>query len=248
MPHPTLAQDPATPETRAASLFAAAFTAVFENDPRMTIAVRMSSGSRLAVAGELDESRMRFEPAEVAALLHWLTRAVAYDPLAVVTVAADTDDEGSYAQGWAWCIGTGAALSFKEAAKYFDDEELRGAENRHVTLSGPLVDTSADGLAATALTDDVKTVITAHAQPPKPATGHTIALRTDGTFTFHITAADVPAARAALEALDFEDFDVDVRTPQGHLIGHITVREPDDAELISVDGVPADELSGDTAH
>ncbi|MGW9032779.1 hypothetical protein ACWGQ5_54450 [Streptomyces sp. NPDC055722] len=236
-----------TPETRAASLFVAAFS-VFENDPRMTIALHMSSGSSLAVAGELDDHRMRFDPAEVSALLHWLTRAVAYDPQAVITVAADTDDEGSHAQGWAWCIGTGAALNFKEAAKYFDDEELRGAENRQVTLSSPLVDTSASGLAATALTDDVKTVITAHAQPPKPTTGHTIALRTDGTITFHITAADVPAARTALEELDFEDFDVDLRTRHGHLIGHITVREPDGAELISIDDVPADELSDDTTH
>lgn len=239
-----LTSDQGTPETRAASLFVAAFTSVFAGGPRMTIALHMSSGSSLAVVGELADSRMRFHPAEVSTLLAWLTQAVAYDPLAVITVTADTKDEALSARGWAWCIGTGAALNTKEAAKHLhDDEELRGAENRHITLSRGRVDTSTAGLSATALTHDVKTVITAHAEPPKPTTGHQIALRTDGTITFHITAANVPAARAALADLDCEDFDVNLPTRPGHLIGHITVLQPDAADLISVNGVPADELS-----
>jgi hypothetical protein len=175
-PVPAAPGDPnpsTTPETRAASLFVAAFNTVYEDDPRMTIALHMSSGSSLAVTGELDNWRMRFHPAEVSTLLAWLTRAVATDPVAIITVTADRDEDGETAHGWAWCIATGAALDTKGAAPLFDaDVELRGAEQRHVVLSG-LVDISADGLSATALTDEVKALVSAHGEPsqhaPRPA-------------------------------------------------------------------------------
>jgi hypothetical protein len=238
----------ATPETVAASLFVAAFNTVFEDDPRMTIALHTSNGSHLAVTGELtDGHEEHFVPAEVSTLLAWLTRAVAYDSTAVITVTAERgepDEFFEYAHGWAWCIGTGATLSHKEAARYFGQGiELRGAEERHVEIGGHLVDTSAEGLSATALTDEVKAVVTAHGEPERQAAGHPIALRLEGTVTVHITAADVPAARKALEEIELEDFDVDLHTRHGYVIGHVTLGEADGAELVSVDGVDADELA-----
>lgn len=235
------------PETVAASLFVAAFKTVFQGSPSMTIALHMSNGSCLAVTGELDNYLMRFHPAEVSTLLMWLTQAAATDPGAIVTVTANYDDDGEYAHGWAWSIRTGAALDHKAAAQFFVTEvELRGAEEQHISIGGNLVDTSTDGLSATALTDDVKAVITAHGEPPQPAAGsHEIALRNEGTITIYITATDVTAAREALEEIADEDFDVDLRTPQGHLIGHVTLSDSECAELISIDGTPADELPDD---
>lgn len=240
----------AAPETVAASLFVAAFNTVFEDDRRMTIALHTTDGSHLAITGDLtDDYAMHFAPFEVSTLLAWLTRAVAYDRAAVITVTAErgpADDFFEYAHGWAWCIGTGAALNYEGAGRYFGNGvELRGAEERHVEIGGHLVDTSTDGLSATALTDEVKAVVTAHGEPERPASGHRIALRLDSTVTVHITAADVPAARDALEEIELEDFDVDLRTRHGHVIGHITLGEADGAELVSVDDTPADELADD---
>ncbi|RNG30370.1 hypothetical protein [Streptomyces botrytidirepellens] len=235
-----------TPETRAASLFVTAFNLAYEHDPLMKIAVHFGSGSSQTITGQLDAWRMRFHPAEVSTLLAWLTRAVATDPESIITVTTTRDADGTSACGWAWCLATGAALDFKNAAPYFDDDvELRGAEYRNITLDGPLADTSPDGLSRMALTDEVKTIVTAHGEPPQPATGHRIVLRADGTITVHITAADVPAARKALEKIELEDFDVEHCTRHGHLIGHITLGEADSAELVSIDGIPADELSAE---
>ncbi|MGW6202121.1 hypothetical protein ACWF9B_00475 [Streptomyces sp. NPDC055089] len=236
----------ASPESVAASLFVGAFNTVFEDDPRMTIAVHLSTGSSIAVTGRLgDDYHMHFRPAEVSAALDWLTRAVATDPRAVIAVIADRDDEGTLAQGWAWFINTGDALPANAASSLFPGHvELCGAEQPWVTLGGPrpLVDTSADGLAYTALSGDVKAIVTAHGEPDQPAAGHRIALRLDGTVTVHINAADVPAAQAALEEISYEDFDIDLTTRDGHTIGHITLGDADSAELVSVDDVPDDDM------
>lgn len=240
-PAPTVA-----PETVAAALFVGAFNSVFEDDPRMTIAVHLTTGSSLAVTGRLgDDYHMHFSPAEVSAALDWLTRAVAADGRTVIAVTADRDDEGESAHGWAWFIDTGDPLPASAASSLFPDHvELLGAEQPWVTLKGPrpLVDTSAEGLSATALSDDVKAVVTAHGEPERPAARHRFALRLDGTVTVHVDAADESAARDALEVIEYEDFDVDLRTRDGHVIGHITLGEADGAELVSVDGVPADEI------
>ncbi|MET9778621.1 hypothetical protein ABZ023_30955 [Streptomyces sp. NPDC006367] len=235
----------AAPETVAASLFVGAFNSVYEDDPRMTITLHRSNGSSLAVAGVLDDYLMRFNPAEVSTLLAWLTHSVATDPDAVISVAAAYRPLGDRAHGWAWRINTGDALGREEADTLFGDEvELLGATQPWVTLRGPrpLVDTSADGLAYTALTDDVKAVVTAHGEPERPAAGHRFALRLDGTVTVHVDAADETAARDALQVIEYEDFDVDVRTRGGHVIGHVTLGEADGADLVSVDDVPADEI------
>ncbi|MFF9192581.1 hypothetical protein [Streptomyces rochei] len=233
----------ATPETVAASLFVGAFNSAYDDDPRMTIALRRSNGSTLAVAGVLDDYRMRFDPAEVSTLLAWLTRAVATDPDAVISVTAAYRSLADGAHGWAWRIGTGEALPRGEAATLFGDGvDLLGAVEPHVSLGGRLLDTSADGLADTALTGDVKAVVTAHGEPERPATGHRYALRTDGMVTVYVDATDETAARDALEGIELEDFDVDMRTRDGHVIGHVTLGEADGAELVSVDGTPADEL------
>ena len=118
---------------------------------------------------------------------------------------------------------TGAALDYTEAAPLFTTRtELKGAEEQHITVNGQLIEPSSDGLTATALTDDVKDVVIAHAEPEQPATGRRIVLRAEGTITIHITAVDVRAGRAALEVIEYEDFDVDLRTRHGHLIGHAT--------------------------
>jgi hypothetical protein len=237
-----------TPENIAASLFVGAFNCVYEDDPRMTIAVHRSNGSTLAITGVLDNYRMRFDPAEVSTLLAWLTHTVATDPDAVISVTAahQPPPNGcarSWAHGWAWHTSTGDALNREEAAALFPARvRLLGAAEPHVTLGGPPVDTSAAGLTDTALTDDVKAVVTAHGQPQQPATGHRIALRLDGTVTVHITAADVPAAQRALAGIEYEDFDIDLTTRDGHVIGHVTLGEADGAELVSVDDIPADEI------
>jgi hypothetical protein len=242
----------APPETVAASLFVGAFNSVFEDDPSMTIAVHLTTGSSIAVAGRLgDDYDMHFSPAEVSAALDWLTRAVATDPRAVIAVTADRDDERNSAHGWAWFIDTGEALPASAASSLFPDHvELLGAQQPWVTLRGPrpLVDTSADGLAYTALNDEVKAVVTAHGEPGRPTAGHRIALRLDGTVTVHVNAADVPAAQAALEELGHKDFDIDLTTRDDHVIGHITLGDADGAELVSIDDVPADELSDDDMH
>ncbi|MFE1289713.1 hypothetical protein [Streptomyces sp. NPDC058751] len=241
----------ATPETVAAFLFVAAFNLTYATTPRVTIALNTSKGSRMAIVGELaDGPAVRFNSVEVATMLTWLTRAEAHDPDAIVTVQRDTGERGTpgpvdeYAQGYAWHLGTGVALSEKEAAPLFGRHvELRGAELPHYTLrSDDMFAFSTDSLSCTALTDDVKAVVIAHGEPERPAAGHRFALRLDGTVTVHVDAADVPAALDALGEIEFEDFDVEFRTGGGHVIGHITLGEAEGAELVSVDGIPADEL------
>ncbi|WP_440580904.1 hypothetical protein [Streptomyces sp. PT19] len=69
-----------------------------------------------------------------------------------------------------------------------------------------------------------------------------------GTVTVHVNAADVPAAQAALEEISHEDFDIDLTTRDGYVIGHITLGDADGAELVSIDDVPADELPDDDMH
>ncbi|MYX26828.1 hypothetical protein GTY75_09125 [Streptomyces sp. SID8381] len=245
LPRPDAVAPPAEEEAqaRAASLFVGAFNSVYEDDPRMTIALHRSNGSSLAVAGLLDDYRMRFDPAEVSTLLSWLTRAVAADPDAIISVTTAYRPFGGREHGWAWRVGTGAALDREEAASLFGPGvDLLGAAESHVTLGSRPLDTSAAGLTATALTSDVKAVVAAHGESERPAAGHWVALRTEGTITFHVAADDVPAARAALEALDFEGFDVDLLAEPGLMISCVTVREPEDAKVLSVDGIPADEL------
>lgn len=194
----TTTTESAVPKTIAASLFVAAFNTVYEDDPRMTIALHTGSGSRLAVSGELDDHHMRFQPVEVSTLLAWITRAVAADPDAVITVLADYDADGEHSHGWAWSIRTGAALDSKGAAPFFPaGVELRGAEQRHVVIGGHLVNTSARGLSATALTEDVKTVVTAHGQPPQPAQHAATVARTYARSAY----AAFDAARARLADL-----------------------------------------------
>ncbi|MGW1155981.1 hypothetical protein ACWD45_32455 [Streptomyces rubiginosohelvolus] len=113
-------------------------------------------------------------------------------------------------------------------------------------LERPLVDTSADGLAYAALNDDVEAVVTAHGEPERPAAGHRITLALDGTVTVHVNAADVPAAQTALEEISHEDFDIDLTTRDGHVIGHITLGDANGAELVSIDDVPTDELANNS--
>ncbi|MFF7117389.1 hypothetical protein ACFY91_34475 [Streptomyces albogriseolus] len=252
-PEPASSPAPAaSPETVAASLFVGAFNSVFEDDPRMTIAVHLTTESSIAVTGRLgDDHDMHFSPAEVSAALNWLTRAVATDPRAVITVTAFLDGDSESVHGWAWFIDTGEALPASAASSLFPDHvELLGAQQPWVTLQGPrrLVDTSADGLAYTALSDEVKTVVTAHGGPGRPAAGHRIALCLDGTVTVHFNAADAPAAQAALEEIAYEDFDIGLTTRDGHVIGHITLGDADGAELVSIDDVPADELPDHNVH
>lgn len=232
----------ATPESRAATLFVDVFSSVFGDDPRLTISLNKDSGSRIALTGELtNDGLMRFDATEVSTLLVWLTRAVVYDTDAVVTVTADVDEDGEYARLWAWRIEDGGALDTLAAAELSaEDVEVRYAADPDTTLAGRRVDIS--DLSATALTDDVKAVIARHSQDGKTAAGHTFALRAPGSITVHIHADDVATAHQAIEALEFEDFDVEFRTCDGHLIGHVTIDDAAGAELASVDGVPADEL------
>lgn len=155
------------PTAAAASLFVAAFNAVYEDDPYMTITLHTGSGSELAVTGELDNYRMRFDPDEVDTLLAGLTRSVATDPYAVITVTADR--EGQLAQGWAWYVRGGAALNRTKASRFFTTAvELLGPAQPHVRLGGTLVELTTGGLSATALTSDVKAAVIAHAQPKRP--------------------------------------------------------------------------------
>lgn len=73
--------------------------------------------------------------------------------------------------------------------------------------------TSAGGLCWTALTDGVKTAITAHAGPAvQPTAGRRHALRMESTTTIHVTAANLATAREVLEGFAYEDFDVALRT------------------------------------
>ncbi|MFE8941168.1 hypothetical protein ACFYNX_27300 [Streptomyces sp. NPDC007872] len=241
---------PATsPRAAAASLFVGAFNSVFEDEPGMTIAVHLTTGSSLAITGRPgDDYDIHFSPAEVSVVLDWLTRAIVTDPGAVIAVTANRDDEEDSAHGWAWFISTGEALPASVASSLFPDHiELLGAQQPQITLRGswPLVDTSADGLAYTPLSDDVKAVITAHREPERPATRHRIALRLDGTVTIHVTATDVHAAQTALEEISHEDFDIDLTTRDGHVISYITLGDADSAELVSIDDIPADELPDD---
>lgn len=91
------------------------------------------------------------------------------------------------------------------------------------------------------------TAAIAHGELPEgdTVTGRRIVLRAEGTITVHFNAADVRSAFKALEEIEYEDFDVDLRTRHGHLIGHITLADADSAELVSIDGIEADELSSD---
>ncbi|MGW1362963.1 hypothetical protein ACWCQP_36845 [Streptomyces chartreusis] len=232
----------ATPESRAATLFLDAFSSVFENDPRLTISLNKDCGSRIAVTGELtNDGLMRFDAHEVSTLLVWLTRAVVYDTDAVVTVTADLDEDGEYARLWAWQIADGRPLDTPAAAELSaEDVEVRYAADPYTTLADRGVDII--GLSAAALTEDVKGAIVRHSQNGRTATGRTIALRAPGAITVHITAAGVGPARQELRAIEFEDFDVEFRTRGGHLIGHVMIDDADSAELVTVDGVPADEL------
>ncbi|MGW3390515.1 hypothetical protein [Streptomyces cinereoruber] len=225
---------------------------MFENEPILTIAVHLTTGSSLAITGRLgDDHTIHFDPAEVSTALDWLTRATVTDPHTVIAVTADRDDESETAHGWAWFINTGEALPASAASSLFPDHvELLGSQQPQITLRGPgtLADTSADSLAHTPLSDDAKAIITAHREPERPTAGHRITLRLDGTVTVHINAADIPPAQAALNEIGHEDFDIDLTTRDGHVIGHITLGDADGAELVSIDDVPADELSDDDMH
>ncbi|MFD8671039.1 hypothetical protein ACFV1U_37450 [Streptomyces microflavus] len=240
----TTAPDSAAPESVAAALFVGAFNTVYEDGPCMTIAVHLGTGSSLAVTGRLgDDYHMHFDPAEVSAALDWLTRAVATDPHAIITVTTDRSSEGDTPQSWAWFIDNGDPLSASEAASLFPGHtELLGVKQPWVTLHGPrpLVDTSAEGLANTALTHEVKAVTTAHGQP-RPAASHHIALRLDGTVSIDVAAADVPRALDALKEIENEEFHLDLTTRHGHLITYITLGDADTAELVSAaDVLPND--------
>jgi hypothetical protein len=235
-----------TPEARAAALFVGAFNSVFEDCALMRIALHRSNGSSISVAGELIEYVEWFDSAEVSTFLGWLTKAVAYDPKAVIAVTSWHWGPNADPAGYAWTIGDGAALDADAARKVFGDAvELRGAEYSYMTLA--MDDAHAqsilDGLAdCCALDEDTLAAVAAHAALQKPAEGSMYALRAPGTLTFHVTAPDEDAAREALEKVDLEDFDVDFRTPDGLLLGHVTLEGADEAELVSVDGTPADEL------
>ncbi|MFD6329156.1 hypothetical protein ACFWGI_06205 [Streptomyces niveus] len=162
----------ATPghRARAVSLFIAAFTNVFADNPYMKMSLHPSNESHLAITGELDGWRMRFHPAEVSTFLSWLTRAVATDPQTIITVTTNWSLDGEDAgEGWAWCIAAGAALDRKGAARHLDDYvDPRGAESRHITLDRPQPDPSVADLSSTALTDNVKAVLSAFAEPSLP--------------------------------------------------------------------------------
>ncbi len=176
-----------TPRTRAASLFVAAFNIAHEDNPRMTITLHMRSGSRLSIAGVRDNHRIRFDPAEVATMMAWLTSAVVTDEHAVITVMTDRDNEGWWTKGWAWRVGTGTALDFHGASRYFDTRvSLAGAEHQHVTIGTHVVDLSVIDVT-TLLTNDVRAVIQAHAEPERPVTGPWCP---DGAITVRAEEAD----------------------------------------------------------
>ncbi|QIP83295.1 hypothetical protein GLX30_03565 [Streptomyces sp. Tu 2975] len=113
---------------------------------------------------------MRFHPAEVSTLLQSLPRAMATDPAGDVIVTADRDQDGKTADGWAWNFATGTVLEPKAAAPLLGNHvTLRSAEfDCNPFGRYNLVDLSTDGLSATALTDDVKAVITAYGEPSQP--------------------------------------------------------------------------------
>ncbi|MGW2550037.1 hypothetical protein [Streptomyces sp. NPDC001635] len=238
----------ATPEVRAAALFVGAFNSVFEDCSQMRISLHRSNGSSLTVAGELIEYIEWFDAAEVSTFLGWLTKAVAYDPKAVLAVTSWHWGPNADPAGYAWTIGDGAALDKDAALKVFGGAvELRGAEYSYMTLAwdDAHAQSIVDGLEdAVALDEETRAAIAAHAAPEKPRKGSTYALRAPGTLTWHVVAQDEEAARAALEEIDLEDFDVDFRTRDGHTLGHVTIEGADEAELVSVDGTPADEIDG----
>ncbi|MGW9033110.1 hypothetical protein ACWGQ5_56290 [Streptomyces sp. NPDC055722] len=129
----------------------------------MTITLHQGDGTRQAVNGELTEDwDERFNAAEVSAFLSALTKAVTDDPKAVISVTSHLHTHSTPA-GWAWHIADGTALDADAAAPLFPKNVLlKGAAELYVTLSG-LVDTSEHGLSATALTGDVRGIVTAHA-------------------------------------------------------------------------------------
>ncbi|MFJ9729380.1 hypothetical protein ACIRP3_42255 [Streptomyces sp. NPDC101209] len=227
------------PHTWAASLFVSAFNIAYQDDRRVTVAVHTSSGSSIVIAGALDAYRMRFDPVEVDVMLSWLTRAVTTDERAVITVTAEPDMVGCKIRGWAWRIGTGTALDFVRASRYFDDNvSLVGAEQQHVTIGTHVADLSADGVT-TVLTDDVRTVIRSHAEPERTSTEYRHAMCVDGTITVHVDASDEAGARHALKLVEHKDFRVGLLTCEGHVIERITMGDADSAELISVGDVQA---------
>ncbi|WP_327391348.1 hypothetical protein OG728_38360 (plasmid) [Streptomyces microflavus] len=75
------------PESAGAALSVSAFNSGYKDDPRVTIAVHLATGSSLTVTGRLgDDHHKHVTPAEAPASLEWLTPAVATDPHAVTTV------------------------------------------------------------------------------------------------------------------------------------------------------------------
>lgn len=95
----------------------------------MTIALHDGDGARLAVTGAATGYyEMRLDAAEAATLLAGLTRAVAYDRDAIITVAGLADINGDHSYGWTWRIADGS-LDDDAARPLFDPyTELKGAE------------------------------------------------------------------------------------------------------------------------
>ncbi|MDX3772386.1 MULTISPECIES: hypothetical protein [unclassified Streptomyces] len=84
----------------------------------MTIVLHEGDGARLAVTGAATGGyEMRFDAAEVATLLAGLTRAVAYDRDAIITVAGLADINGDHSYGWAWHIADGTPWTTTQPAR-----------------------------------------------------------------------------------------------------------------------------------
>ncbi|CAM5238045.1 hypothetical protein [Streptomyces griseomycini] len=218
-----------TPAARAASLFAGAFNSVFEDDAKMYIRLRTADES-WSVRGMFQSGEMDFAPADVSAFLQALTAVIADNRPAVVAVSVHDHYDDVHGMGYAWNLADGAVLDAETAAPLFlETIEMRGAAEPWMTLQG-MANPTLEGMEDTALTDEVKYVIATHGAP--------VILSVDGTVTIRMNAGDADGAREALEEIEFEDFDVEIPTCDGHVIGYVTVDDAESAELADDDTVP----------
>ncbi|MDX3070099.1 hypothetical protein PV518_49660 [Streptomyces sp. ND04-05B] len=86
---------------RAASIFTAVLTLVYDEDDWLTIGVDNGTGAKVEVTGQFDDGRIQFNPADVEMLLDFLTRVLASEqPYGIVSVTVPHGDGEPNA--WAW--------------------------------------------------------------------------------------------------------------------------------------------------